>query len=254
MNLLFLGTGAADWDIRTRKNGEFFRRLSSALVNGDLLIDPGPQIFDYCEKNGCPTLLDGVTDIIVTHSHGDHFNADTVRTLQKTAPRRIWCNAYTAKQLEELSDCCTVVDFKTEYTVGGYKITPLRANHSPNARGEESLNYLIERDGKSLFYGLDTAWIPCESWHILKQKKLDCAVLEITIGDVPGDYRIFEHNNIRMAELMLETFRKVGALKPDGVACASHFSRFAHQDHGKLAARLGEFGVIAAYDGYCLEF
>ena len=40
MELLFLGTGAADWNISKRVEGEFFRRFSSALVDGALLIDP----------------------------------------------------------------------------------------------------------------------------------------------------------------------------------------------------------------------
>ena len=39
MELLFLGTGAADWNISKRVEGEFFRRFSSALVDGALLID-----------------------------------------------------------------------------------------------------------------------------------------------------------------------------------------------------------------------
>ena len=57
MELLFLGTGAADWNISKRVEGEFFRRFSSALVDGALLIDPGPHIFDFAEKNGTPELF-----------------------------------------------------------------------------------------------------------------------------------------------------------------------------------------------------
>ena len=54
MKLTFLGTGAADWDINQYDAMPEFRRFSSALVNDDLLIDPGPHIFHFCEQNGTP--------------------------------------------------------------------------------------------------------------------------------------------------------------------------------------------------------
>lgn len=254
MELLFLGTGAADWNIEKRKDGAFFRRVSSALINRDLLIDPGPHIADYCEQNGCSDLLDGVTDVLITHSHWDHLCVATVQELLQRAPRRIWCNARVAELLSDVADRCTVVTCNTPYAAGNYTVTPLRANHTPNIWGEESLLWLIEGAGTELFYGLDSAWLPCESWNVLKQKHLDCAVLEITMGDGAGDYRIFEHNNIRMAELMLETFRSVGVLSEKSLVCASHFAKHAHEAHEALAERLKQFGVLAAYDGLKLSF
>ena len=49
MKLQFLGTGAADWSPKKPEKGEH-RWLSSALINDDLLIDPGPCVFDALEK------------------------------------------------------------------------------------------------------------------------------------------------------------------------------------------------------------
>ena len=255
MKITFLGTGAADWKIEQRVEGEFFRRLSSALIDDDLLIDPGPHIFDFCEKNNCEGLFDNVTDIIVTHSHGDHFNAETVRRLCEKKPRRIFCNERTAERIpEEFKECVTVVEFKNEYAAGEYKITPLNANHSVNAGGEKALMYVIEGKGKGIFYGCDTAWIPYESWAVMKTKKFDCMVFEVTLGDVVGDSRIFEHNNIPMTQIMVQTVRTSKILNKNAILCATHFSRYTHEDHGKLAARLGEFGMIASYDGYYTKF
>lgn len=255
MKIRFLGTGAADWKIEQRVEGEFFRRLSSTLIDDDLLIDPGPHIYDFCEKNNCPELLDGVTDILVTHSHGDHFNRDTVRKLFEKKPRRIFCNQRTADALgEEFADACTVVEFKQEYKVGEYTVTALNANHSPNVVGEKSMMYIIEGKGKKIFYGCDSAWIPCESWAVMKTKRFDCMVFEVTLGDEPGDYRVFEHNNIPMAEQIVATVRKTKMIRSKGIICGTHFSKYSHEDHGKLAARLGSFGMIAPYDGYFTEF
>ncbi|MBE6549874.1 MAG: MBL fold metallo-hydrolase [Ruminococcaceae bacterium] len=254
MKITFLGTGAADWDIEKRVEGEFFRRLSSALIDDDLLIDPGPHIFDFCKKNNCEELLDEVGDIIVTHSHVDHFNIETVRKLCERKSRRILCNQRTADMLVGISDNVTVVDFGQEYKAGEYTIIPLNANHSVNACGEKGLMYIVEGKNKRIFYGCDSAWIPYESWAVMKTKKFDCVVFEVTLGDVIGDSRIFEHNNIRMTELMLETVRNRNLLNESSIVCATHFSRFAHEEHDKLSARLASFGMIAAYDGLSMEF
>ena len=77
MKIEFLGTGAADWKIEKRKEGEFWRRCSSVLINDELLIDPGPHIFDYAEKTGRSDIFGGVKAMILTHSHSDHLNVAT---------------------------------------------------------------------------------------------------------------------------------------------------------------------------------
>jgi len=56
--ILFLGTGAADWFIEEK--GDFFRRNSAALLNGDLMIDCGAHIFDFRESFGESDLYDGL--------------------------------------------------------------------------------------------------------------------------------------------------------------------------------------------------
>ena len=46
MKITFLGTGAADCPLKRRDSMTEFRRLSSALIDDVLLIDPGPQIWE----------------------------------------------------------------------------------------------------------------------------------------------------------------------------------------------------------------
>ena len=45
MKLHFLGTGAADWDIKNPRRDINFRRFSSLLIDGRLLVDPGLCLF-----------------------------------------------------------------------------------------------------------------------------------------------------------------------------------------------------------------
>ena len=52
MKLLFLGTGAADWDIKSPVREEGFRRFTSTLVDGILLIDPGPCVLEALDTFG----------------------------------------------------------------------------------------------------------------------------------------------------------------------------------------------------------
>ena len=50
MKIKFLGTGAADWPIEKPENITEYRRLSSALIDGVLLVDPGPQVLDVLKE------------------------------------------------------------------------------------------------------------------------------------------------------------------------------------------------------------
>ena len=69
MKLLFLGTGAADWPLRRPDGCEEFRRMSAALIDGTLLIDPGPQVPDALAAYGQD--LSAVKYVINTHRHSD---------------------------------------------------------------------------------------------------------------------------------------------------------------------------------------
>ncbi len=46
MKLLFLGTGAADWPINRTDYMKEYRRFSSAVIDRQLLIDPGLQVLN----------------------------------------------------------------------------------------------------------------------------------------------------------------------------------------------------------------
>ncbi len=254
MKIRFLGTGAADWNIEERIEGDFFRRLSSLLVCDDLLIDPGPHIFDFCQKEGCPALLDSVKNVLITHSHGDHFSADSLAALVRHGNVHVWCGEAVSHKVRTITDNYTVMNIGGEYEVGAYNVKAFFANHSVIALGELPLVYGISDGEKNLFYGCDSAWLPYETWRAMGQTSYDCIVLEVTIGDVSGDHRIFEHNNIEMARMMLETMRNRNVLKSSGIALGTHFSKYAHLDHERLSQRLSSFGMKAAYDGLEIEF
>lgn len=255
MKLEFIGTGAADFNIAKRVEGEFFRRWSCTLVDDSLLIDPGPHVKDYLDKNGCPELLDKVEYVLVTHAHGDHLDMDTVKMLVEKNPNiKFWGGKASAGRIRELSENVTEVEFNKPFECGKYTVTPYHGNHSPMVYGEQSYLYVIDDGEKKMFYATDTSWLPSETWIVArKTHQFDCIIMEVTLGDVEGDYRIFEHNNIRMVEIMLETFRKTGFAKPECKVIATHIAKYPHESHEKLSERLAGFDMITAYDGYTIE-
>ncbi len=225
MKIKFLGTGAADWPIEKPKDAVEYRRLSSALIDGCLLIDPGPQIVEALKELG--VLKSGVKYIINTHHHSDHFSATTLEQLQKNGAEFISFSAGETK------------------TVGGYTVSAFCANHSTC---KEAVHFLISNGDKTLFYGLDGAWLLYDEVQAIKSSKPDLAVLDATIGFIDGDYRIFEHNNLYMVLEMQKTLSPY--IKQ---FCISHMARTLHTDHATLESDMQKYGVITAYDGLELE-
>lgn len=261
MKVTFLGTGAADWDIRAYRDGEFFRRNSSILINDDLLVDPNSHIFHFAEKNGTPDLFKNVKNIIVTHSHGDHFDPWTVVELCHRYGCTLWADRMCMNKLTLLvgEQMAALVNFKEtfinrDYWFDGYKVTPLRANHATELPDETPRIYLVEKDGRILYYGCDSAWIPTTSWNVIREKPVNAMVLELTCGETATyDWRIFEHNTPEMLDIMLTMFKKYNLFAPDVKYYVSHLARTLHTDHEGLVEYLKPRGVTPAYDGFSFE-
>lgn len=257
MELLFLGTGAADWNIARRGGGGFFRRFSSALLDGTLLIDPGPHIFDFAEKNGCPGIFDGVAAAAVTHSHSDHLSAESVMRLAKGKDFTLYCDLAVAKKLTDAGvvgvNFVPLTPFESVLAPGGYEIVPCRSNHGPCLAGENTLNFIIRLGERSFFYGLDSGWIMYDTWLRIKKERPSAVIFECTLGFCPGDDRMFGHTGIPMIEIMLETMRAQHGPADDAKYYTSHMARTLHGTHEELVRQLAPLGVTPAYDGMRIE-
>lgn len=221
MKLLFLGTGAADWPMEKTDNASEFRRFSSALVDDILLIDPGPQVIDTLheqQKN-----LKAIRFILNTHKHPDHFSQETVRTLTALGAEWIELHAGMTKTFDR-------------YTVSAYC-----GNHSTCP---DTVHFILTDTQHTLFYGLDGAWLLYDEVQAIKRMKPDLAILDATIGDVEGDYRIFEHNNLPMISEIKKTLAPYVK-----TFCISHMARTLHTDHKTLSEKMSKLGILVAYDG-----
>lgn len=246
---VFLGTGAADWSLE-HKSG-FFRRNSAALLNRELMIDCGCHIFDFAESEGDVGMYDNVTDVVITHSHGDHFCKSSISAIAEKQKIRLGCDRHIMRVVGEHKNIEFVLfePFETK-KMGKYTVTPLLANHHVVCKDDEfAFHYIIRTEnGKTIFYGLDGAWFLRPTWEIMKKHKFDLMVLDCTVGD-KSDWRLFEHNTIPMLRMMTEGIRNEGILAEGGVAVASHLARTLHESHEKTTQILSRLGMLTAYDG-----
>ena len=251
-SLLFLGTGAADWQ-RPEKDG-FFRRNAAALLNGTLLLDCGPMVWDFAESH--PGVLDSVTDVLVTHDHEDHLDMRTLWQLAAQRRIRVACDGFARAMIgaHPAIGFVPVVPF-VPFAAGGYSVMPVTANHDTVQAGVRQACHFIIRtpDGKTVFYGLDGSWFLRPSWEEMQRHKFDVMVLDCTVGD-RDDWRIFEHNTIPMLRMMVREIESQKLLAPGGRIVASHFARTLHAPPDETARILNAFGVTAAVDGMNLTF
>ena len=219
MKILFLGTGAADYNYETDAAMPGYRRNSSILIDNTILIDPGPCVPEALAHFGVDA--GKIEYVIATHYHDDHFNEDTLEFLRGKGARFV-----------EIAPGKTL-------TLGEHTITAVSGNHKVPV-----VHYLIEHKGKRLFYGLDAAWLLYPEIELIWEKGADMAVLDGTIGFVDGDHRIFEHCNMNMIIEIKKTLDE-----HVGKFYISHMAKTLHTDHDTLAKTMSKYGVEVAYDG-----
>lgn len=220
MKIVFLGTGAADWYLDEHKHMKGFRRNSSVLIDDCLLIDPGPHVLDALETFNIDR--NSIKYIINSHNHRDHFNQDTVSALTSA----------------------TFIPMNAEETqvIGKYTVKALRANHSTC---EKAVHFTISDGEKKIFYGLDGAWLMYDEVKAIKESGVDLAIVDATSGEKPGDFRIFEHNNLNMVR---EIKASLDEYVKRWIIC--HMARILHTSHEELAERMKKDNIEVAYDGF----
>ena len=96
--LCFLGTCACDFsprlkdELRDRFDNDA-RRSSALMIGESLLIDCGIHTLESLSIAGKDTRK--ISDILITHLHGDHYNEDNIRAIAsgERAPLRLWVRA-----------------------------------------------------------------------------------------------------------------------------------------------------------------
>jgi adenosylcobinamide kinase/adenosylcobinamide-phosphate guanylyltransferase len=262
MEVLLLGTGSSDGIPNTfcrcttctdyRARGEV-RTNTSVLVDGRLLIDPGPEAPRQVSRFGRD--LADLPVILAGHAHDDHLAPSALmhRSWITDAPLDVAGPApVIAASRPWLDPRQTSVTFSTltagdEVRLDGYLVLALPANH--HAMGE-ALCYLIEDGSASVLYLTDTGPLPDDAWTALAGRRADLVLLEETFGTAEGKGE--QHHNLR-------TFAEtVARLREAGVADARTRIVAIHLGHDNppladLRAELAKIGAEALPDGSVIE-
>ncbi len=249
--LLFIGTGAADWE-KPIESGEF-RGYSSLLIDNHILVDCSRTAPIRMREYGID--WDQVSDIIITHSHRDHFDQESILKLAEARRQSgktklcVHVEKSWASSVKSDSFIVNPVEVENKIQVGDYEILPLASNHMGIYDNEITLHYLFCKKNTCWLYATDGAWMLNRTWKILRKYKLDCWVVDCTIGDGhEGDYRIFEHNSLPMIRIMADTLLKQGVLKEDAAILLTHLARTLHPSQTILDEKLKPpYKVV--YDG-----
>lgn len=271
MEILFCGTGAAEaWPAlfctcpacqQARQNGGKDIRSRAAYMLGDTIrVDFGPDSNLHQQKYGLA--YERLEHLIMTHSHDDHWFPTDMGYRRRgfsripETPLYLWGNA--AVETKFVKTCGSdwqkyglefhrLTAFIPISLSEGVTATPILAAHD---RNEECMNYLLEVDGRRALLGHDTGWYDAPTWEFLNGKPLDLIILDCTHGTE-------DHIPNHMGGMTLVNFRdelaKRGALAPDAVCVATHFSHNSQNLHADLEAFFTPHGFRVAYDGLRLS-
>lgn len=283
MRLTFLGTSAANaypeafcrcdnCAQASALGGPSLRRRSAALVDDQLLIDLGPDLHTAAHAHGIS--LAAVRFCLQTHAHADHLDASQLLSRSPEygvvgAPRlALFASRATLERLAEqlARDCAPRTLFDpaaqeqlnltlhpveplTPFAVGPYRVVAFPAIHDPSV---EPLLYAIQRNGRCLFYGTDTAALPEPVWAAFHahQLRFDTVVLDHTYG--PGRSGP-AHMSAADVAATATRLRAEGLLRPGGRVFATHISHDANPTHPELARHAAAQGYEVAYDGLMVD-
>lgn len=273
MRLRYLGTAAAEGlpavfcncpvcaEAR-RLGGRDLRTRSQAIVNEDLLIDLPPDTYAHYLAYGFD--LPNITDLLVTHSHTDHFYATELemRCVPLAYPdppvMRIYCNEAVERKFHRLMPPTYNVEKNfsivraepfVPLAIREYSVVPLLASHD---RAEECLLYLISSGGKTILYGNDSGIFPEATFDYIGSHgahidlaSFDCTLMSWSEGT----------NHMGLSDVVgtRDRLSRLGAIGGSTVCVLTHFSHNGLWNRSRLEAEAAKEGFVVAYDGLALE-
>lgn len=275
MKIQYLGTAAAEGQpalfchcdtcaYAVANGGKDIRTRSQAVIDDQLLVDFPPDTYQHVLQHGLK--LKDIRSLIITHSHHDHFFAQDL--MMRIAPfahgtagkkltvygnDKVRC-LYEGQainrdqaQLEHVMTFCQVQPYVPFVTLEGYTVTPLLANHDPQ---EQCLIYLIEKDGKCIFYSNDTGLYPQQTWAYLQGRHLDLVSFDCTmVLQKEGTNHMGLPDNREAKQKLIE----LGCVDDTTRFVVTHFSHNGGATHEQIVREAEADGFIVAYDGFTLS-
>jgi adenosylcobinamide kinase / adenosylcobinamide-phosphate guanylyltransferase len=261
MRLDLLGTGSADrWPnpwcgcdrCQWARDARVHRGRTSALLDGSLLIDPGP------DAGAGGHDLTGVRTVLITHDHPDHLDpAFLLAWSWASGPALVVAGPSEAiERCRQWVGPDAPVEFRAlvagdvlavDGPAGPLRVRALPAAHSTRGGHEHdgtALLFEVTSGDAALLYATDTAALP----HVHLDGPYDVVLLELTFGDTT-DHRS-AHLDLPSFGHEVTRLRTDGRLAPDARVIAVHLS---HHNPTDLAQRLSAIGAEVVRDGTALQ-
>ena len=254
ISLRFFGTGGLGAARVRNKLSKDYRRFSTLLIDEKILIDPSEDIFEFTETFMLSGILDDVKDVFITHSHLDSFSASAIETLAKRTKIRVYASETLKDEITSITNVEFVqIDPFSLQKIGAFSVLALPANHATDIPREKTLNFLIESQGKSIFYGIDGAFIDADAFRVLREITLDVAVLDFALGLSEYSAESANHNNLSSVCTVRDILLASGVATDDTKFILSHIpSGKKNPTHDEVREAIAELPFTLAYDGYFL--
>ncbi len=278
MKFQYLGTAAAEgWPAvfcncaycnKARAlGGKNIRTRSQAILNDEVLFDFNADTYMHTLNNHLD--LSKVHTLLITHSHTDHFypaeliiRGGCYAHNMKEEKLHIYCNQavkdyfYTAaeceleKSIEENIIFHVIKPFDT-FTHRGYKVTALPAKHM---KTEDCVNYLVEYEGKTLYYAHDTGMLFDSVYDYFKTQgtvldfaSLDCTCGALIAGEEGGHMGFVD--NVKVVEKL----KAQHTIDAHTKVIINHFSHNGGMLYDELMEKGKQYGIDVSYDGKVVE-
>jgi len=264
-----------EYIVRARTiGGRNLRHAASTMIIPDILID----FYDDRQIKKYGVEEDLIRHLLITHGHWDHFQPEAILEFAARLPHvlQIYGNAMVGNALEfaatyawdestgqfhirEMTPnfCFHLIQPGQRLALGDTTITAVQGNHFIDKQhmimDQWVLNYILERAGKTIFYGLDSSSTLPLTMACLRQFQLDLAVFDATFGDMEIDPATSGHNNFAMVASTIAEFRQEGIIRAHTVVVGSHISLEHVPPHEDIVEDLACKGITLAYDGMIRE-
>ncbi len=282
--MIFHGTGAGEaipdpfcscriCENARKVRGKEIRTRSCFRVDEETIIDPGADYVTQCIFYGYD--LTKIKNIIYTHTHGDHYDYTLpweriVSVSKEDGPIHIYFtdDAYDILEKFYMTSVMTEgregyttpndvvfhrLEFGTTESIGSWKVTPYRGRHAGCVE-KSSANYIFEdKNGKKLYYALDSGWFPDETYEALRGASLDIFIGECTYNDpnIPAFPKHSAHMNLPLYIENCDKLLEIGAIREDTKIYATHINPtgITHAELEDYLETLDKpYRITAAYD------
>lgn len=275
MKITFLGTAAAtsfpltfckckNCEDARKFKGKSIRKRSSLLIDDVILIDMGPDF--VTALNMYDKDITKIKFLLQTHPHSDHFDAGhfvtrwTEYASVKVPHLDIVASEKCFNKMSEMIKNNEDIDIFSKNWQKDLNISLKKLKHAENVKlkdykvtAVESLHdtiqgsqlYLIEKNNVKLLYATDTVPFSEKALKFLKNKDVDCLILDHTYGDVEN---CGGHLNEKQFREEIEKLKQIKAVSSKTRIFATHISHEGcayHEEMEKMANGLYEI----AFDG-----